>query len=47
LHHDALPLRVGVQEGGLGQGLFRGVLATHGLVERSEGRRGGVEWVRF
>ena len=43
LHHDALALRVGVEEGRLGERLFGRGLAAHRLVERAEGGRGGVE----
>ena len=45
LHHDALALRVGVEQGRLGEGGFGRGLAAHGLVERAECGRGGVELV--
>jgi len=45
LHDDALALRVGVEQGGFGEGFFGWGLAAHCLVERSEGRCGGVEGV--
>ena len=45
LHDDALPLRVGVEQGRLGEGFFGWVFAAHGLVERAERRCGGVEGV--
>jgi hypothetical protein len=45
LHHDALALRVGVEQGRFGEDFFGfgGAFEAHGLVERAECGRGGVE----
>jgi hypothetical protein len=43
LHDDALALGVVIQEGSSGQSLVLWRLTTHGLVERSERGRGGME----